>query len=225
MPRTRYDNMAELLEQLGGISPSRVRVNPSPGKATERDVLRILDRENRLYELVDGTLVEKTVGLKEAALASSCSRLIGNYLELHDLGFVAGADGTLKLMGKLVRIPDVSYFSWDRLPSKEYPSAAIPDLAPDLAVEVLSEGNTVREIERKLKEYFMSETRLVWVIDPKTRTVKVFTAPDRFEVKTETDTLDGGDVLPGFTIELKKLFERVPRTPAKKKPAPKRKQR
>ena len=213
MPRVAhpYENLADLLEHLGDIDPRRIHTNPAPGCATEKDVLRLLNRENRLFELVDGTLVEKTMGMKEAMLAMFLGKRVKDFADLHDLGDVAGADGTLKLMNKLIRIPDVAFFSWDRLPNREYPAEPIPDLTPDLAVEVLSPNNTLKEIERKLKEYFLSGTQLVWVVDPDARTVKAHTAPDQFEILSEADTLTGGDVLPGFALPLKQLFARVPR--------------
>ena len=69
----------------------------------------------------------------------------------------------LKLMPRLVRIPDVSFISWDQLPAHEYPNDPIPELHPDIAVEVLSEGNTEEEMRRKVKEYFFAGTRLVWL--------------------------------------------------------------
>jgi len=89
-----------------------------------------------------------------------------------------------------------------------------------LAVEVLSPSNSLKEIERKLKEYFLSGTQLVWIVDLDARTVKVHTAPDQFETLTERETLTGGDVLPGFMLPLKQLFARVPRA---KRPRRKRK--
>lgn len=214
-----FETVGEMLEQLGGIDPRRVRLKPPPGRATEKDLLTLLDHGNRLYELVDGILVEKVMGLKESALAMLLGRRVGDFVEEWDLGFVTGADGTLRLMPRLVRIPEVSFISWDQLPSREYPSRPIPDLYPDLAVEVLSEGNTEEEMERKLKEYFLAGTRLVWLVDPESRTVRVYTAPDEFTRLTEVDTLTGGDVLPGFTLPLRQLFARLPR------PTPKRKGR
>src|SRR5262249_40588800 len=138
-----FETVGEMLEQLGRIDPRRVRLRPPPGEATEKDVLRLLDRENRLFELVDGVLVEKIMGLKESALAMLIGSRIESFVAGHDLGLVAGADGTLRLMPRLVRIPDVSFISWTQLPSREYPAKPIPDLYPDLAVEVLSPGNTV----------------------------------------------------------------------------------
>jgi Uma2 family endonuclease len=187
-----------------------VRLRPAPGKATEADVLRIHRREKRLYELVDGVLVEKVMGLPESALALDVAYLLRAFLARHDLGFLAGADGTLRLMPGLVRIPDVSFISWAQLPRRERPKEPIPDLALDLAVEVLSEGNTLREMERKVREYFFSGTRLVWLVDPAGRSVQVYTAPDRSAVLTAGQVLDGGDVLPGLALSLEQVFANLP---------------
>ena len=91
MPRTRSlfpkdATVADVLQQLGDIPPHRVRVHPALGKATERDLLAVLDHTNRPCELVDGTLVEKPRGYLESYLASELIRLLGNFVEEHDLG-------------------------------------------------------------------------------------------------------------------------------------------
>jgi Uma2 family endonuclease len=207
----RVRTVADLLEQLGDVLPSRVLVDPAPGTATESDVIAIEAREGRLCELVHGVLVEKTTGYDESRLAGEILLFLGEYLRQHDLGALAGADGTLRLMPGVVRIPDVSFIVWRRMPPAGAPTKPIPDLSPDLAVEVLSESNTQREMERKLKEYFDTGARLVWYIDPRDRTVTVYTAPDRFTVLDETATLDGGDLLPGFALPLRELFARASR--------------
>jgi Uma2 family endonuclease len=207
----QFETMAEVLERLGGIDPARVRVRPTPGTATEKDLLALQQRSDRLYELVDGVLVEKVMGLLESALAVWLVYLVQTFLAEHDLGFLAGADGTLRLMPGLVRIPDVSFVSWQRVPVPgQIPTEPIPALAPNLAVEVLSEGNTPGEMTRKLKEYFLAGVQLVWFVDPARRTVEVFTAPDASTLFAEEQTLDGGAVLPGFTLPLARLFARVP---------------
>lgn len=79
-------------------------------------------------------------------------------------------------------------------------------MVPDWAVGVLSVSNTDREMARKLDDYFTAGVRLVWYIDPRARTVEVNTPPDRFVSLGEGDTLDGGDVLPGFALPLRELF-------------------
>src|SRR5262245_32081748 len=139
--------VADLLERLGRIPAHRVRLDPPPGQATEKDVIRIHDRENRLFELVDGVLVEKVMGMLESCLAADLVWMIRSFVDKGDEGLVAGADGMVRLLPGLVRIPDVAFISWQRVGWKEYPREPIPDLAPDLAVEVLSEGNTEEEME------------------------------------------------------------------------------
>jgi Uma2 family endonuclease len=207
--------VADLLDKFGAIAARRIRHDPAPGTATEDDLRRIHEAEDRLYELVDGTLVEKVMGFAEGFLALRLGRLVGNFVEARDLGLVAGADATVRLMPGLVRIPDLSFVSWERLPKREVPLEPIPNLVPDLAVEVLSEGNTQEEMERKLKEYFLTGVRLVWFIDPVRRTLQVYTAPDCCRVLKEGDMLDGGAVLPGLTITVEELFSRLPRKPAR----------
>lgn len=90
------------------------------------------------------------------------------------------------------------------------PPDPIPDLAPDLAFKVLSEANTEREMRRQLKDYFLAGVRLVWYVDPLTRTVTVYTAPDRQTRLTEDQALSGGDVLPGLEVPLRRIFARTP---------------
>ena len=81
--------------------------------------------------------------------------------------------------------------------------------APDLAVEVLSPSNTVREMEQKIDLYFGAGSRMVWIVSPERRTVSVYTSPFEVRILREQDTLEGGDVLPGFSYELSKLFAAV----------------
>ena len=79
--------------------------------------------------------------------------------------------------------------------------------APDLAVEVLSDSNTKAEMDRKLREYFESGTRLVWYVDPETRTISVYTSPLTVSVLVADEILDGGVVLPGFMVRVGSVFE------------------
>jgi Uma2 family endonuclease len=118
----------------------------------------------------------------------------------------------------------VSFFCWDKLPGRVLPTEPIPDLFPDLAVEVLSENNTPEEMGRKLREYFLAGVRLVWMIDSRKRTAEVYTAPDAPAViLDESQALDGGNVLPGFTLPLAELFARLPAVPRKTRTARKKK--
>ncbi len=208
---------ADLLKQLGGIPADRVLLDPPPGTATEKDVLEVERRQGRICELVEGVLVEKAMGLAESFLAMRLGYLLNVYLAKHNLGLVVGADGALRLWPGLVRIPDVSFISWDQLPNRKIPKKPIPDLYPNLAVEVLSRKNTKAEIERKLHEYFRSGTRLAWVVDPRKRTVAVYTAPDQSRLVTSRESLDGGEVLPGLTLPLGELFANLEEEPKREK--------
>jgi Uma2 family endonuclease len=93
------------------------------------------------------------------------------------------------------------------LPTTAFRRAPIPDWVPNLVAEVLSPGNTVDEMDRKLREYFDAGVQLVWYIDPRNRTVRVYTSYDDFTTLTEGDELDGGSVLPGFRLSIRELFE------------------
>jgi Uma2 family endonuclease len=198
--------IADLLEQFGPIPASRIRHDPPPGATTEKDVIEIEAREDRLYELIDGVLVEKAMGYYEAYLASLLGRLIGNYAEEHDLGIVAGADGTLRLFPQQVRIPDVSFVCWERLPEGRLPAEPIPQLVPDLAIEVISQSNTDEEMTRKLHEYFQAGVRLVWYVYPESRSVRVYRNPNEVAELSGEDVLDGDEVLPGYRLPLAQLF-------------------
>lgn len=212
-PPQAFRTVADMLAHLGDVPAHRVRMRPAPGTATEKDVVDIRDRERLLYELVDGILVEKGMGYPESLLAMYLGSLITVHVVRHDLGVVAGEAGMMRLWPGRVRIPDLSFASWERLPERRWPTRPIANFAPDLAVEVLSKGNTRREMAGKLREYFEAGVRLVWYIDPKKRIVTVYTAPDRSTVLRIDDTLDGGDVLPGFTLPLRQLFERTGERP------------
>jgi Uma2 family endonuclease len=116
----------------------------------------------------------------------------------------------------LVRIPDVSFVSWQRIPGEEFPADAIAGLIPDLAVEVLSESNTRAEIELKLDHYFETGVRAAWVIDPKKKSAVVYNSRTRVkEIGTDGD-LTAPKVLPGFRLPLRDVFASLNRK--KRKP-------
>jgi Uma2 family endonuclease len=205
-PTVALATLSDLLDHLGGIAPARVRLHPALGTATEADVLSVHDQEQCLCELVDGVLVEKAMGFRESFLALALGAALRNFVRPRRLGLVTGPDGTIRLAAGLVRIPDVAFIAWDRLPNHRVPTDPIPTLVPNLAVEVLSAGNTAGEMARKCHEYFMAGVELVWLVDPAMRTVTVYTAPEQATVLHAQATLEGGAVLPGFTLYLRDFF-------------------
>lgn len=203
--------VADLLEQLGGIPAFRVRLRPPPGEATESDVLALHDRENRLFELINGVLVEKAMGFRESVLAIFIAAALDAFVRRGNLGIISGADGMMRLFPKNVRIPDVAYVAWNRVPGRRMPSEAIPDLVPDLAVKILSKSNTAAEMARKRREYFAAGCSLVWIVDPDARSVSVFTSVEESVVFDEHALLMCENLLPGFNLSLQELFSQLDR--------------
>lgn len=184
------------------IPAARVVLHPTPGTATVADVEAMLVREGRLCELIDGVLVEKVMGWYESTLAAVLIQLLRNHVAPQRLGIVAGEGGIVRLAPRLVRIPDVAFFARARLPEGKRPTTPIATLAPDLAVEVLSESNTQGEMEQKLRDYLDAGVRLVWYLDPKKRMAWAYESSERMTCLDESGTLDGGAVLPGFTLKV-----------------------
>lgn len=209
VPPPGRKTLADLVEQIGSVPLERIPCPPAPGTATEADVLMRPGGEKRIYELVDGVLVEKPMGYYESILAGILIRLLGQLVEDHDLGQILGEAGTLRLAPGLVRVPDVAFISWRHFPDRMLPAEPIPDLAPDLAVEILSEGNTEPEMERKRREYFAAGVSLVWLVDSASRTARVYASPEAFTLLDENGVLDGGELLPGFSLRLGDWLDRA----------------
>lgn len=109
---------------------------------------------------------------------------------------------------KLKRRPDVAFVSYDRWPRKRrIPRTEAWAVVPDVGVEVVSESNTAEEIMTKIREYFQAGVRLVWVFYPAEEQVYVYTSPTKNVILTRNDDLDGGDVIPGFRLPLRTLYE------------------
>ncbi|MGO8745267.1 MAG: hypothetical protein ACLQNE_04695 [Thermoguttaceae bacterium] len=101
--------IADVLSRLAGFPADRIRVYPTPGTATEQDVLEAESRNNRICELIDGTLVEKTMATYESMLAAELIHCIRCYLDSKNLGAVLAPDGLLKILPGQIRAPDVSF--------------------------------------------------------------------------------------------------------------------
>jgi Uma2 family endonuclease len=199
-----HETVADLLDQLH-VPPERILLRPPPGEATEKDLLK----NPRLCELIDGVLVEKAMGWYESRMGAVLIFLWGSFLEKHPLGIVVGESGYMRVNPEQVRIPDVAFYSWDHFPNKILPMGQILDIVPDLAVEIWSPTNTTKEMHRKRGEYFAGGAKLVWEVFPQQRIVKVYTAPDKETTLDENGVLDGGPVLPGFTLAVREWFERA----------------
>lgn len=170
--------------------------------------LWLMEDDGWWHELIRGELIQMPpASHQHSKLAIRIGRKLGNYVEEHQLGDVTGADGgyILSRNPDVVVAPDAAFVRADRLPPQD-DMPTYPELAPDLAVEVVSPSDRMNDVSDKVMLYLDAGTRLVWVVQPRFKTVTVH-YPDR-SAKTFTveDELDGGDVLPGFTLAVVDLF-------------------
>lgn len=160
-------------------------------------------------ELVRGEpRVMSPAGAPHAVVGSNLLRLLLPFVSQHKLGWVFG-DGLgyeLIALPHTVRNPDASFVRADRLPAEGFRRGFLK-MAPDLAVEVLSPSETASMLEEKLDDYRAAGTPLIWVIDPDRRTVMIVSGDAPLRWIRADETLDGGDVVPGFRCRVAELFE------------------
>src|SRR5262245_2483984 len=117
------ETVGDLIARLGGIDPARIRWKPTPGTATEKDLIDVVDGDDRrLCELVDGTLVEKAVGIHQSFLAAALLSFLGPFIRAHRLGKFGAPDGLMRMPSGNVRMPDVFFIArarWRALPNRQ----------------------------------------------------------------------------------------------------------
>lgn len=165
----------------------------------------------RPSELVRGQIRPMTPASgAHGVIAGTIFAALNAFVEARQLGqcFPDNTGFALPGLSDTVRLPDVAFVDAAQLPEQGIGSGWIA-VAPDLVVEILSPTETASELEEKLRDYRAAGTRLAWVVDPATRVVSIraAAAPDRW--LREGETLDGGDVLPGFALPVAKLFDRL----------------
>jgi Uma2 family endonuclease len=158
-------------------------------------------------ELVRGEIISMTApGFRHGVRQLRAARLLDDYVTTKRIGRITVETGLVTERDPdTVRGPDVSYWSAERLPLDQEPEG-YPDVPADLCVEVLSPSNRPGQIREKLHEYFTRGVRMVWLIDPEDRAVRVYRSPQEARLFHEGATLDGEDVLPGFSCPVADLF-------------------
>jgi Uma2 family endonuclease len=173
---------------------------------TPEQLLRMPDGD--LYELVGGKLKERNLGFKSGRVGGKLLFLLAQYVDQHQLGRVANADASFQCYpddpGK-VRRPDISYLSFATLPPDQEPTGHCL-VAPDLAVEVNSPNDIFEDVAFKAGEYLAAGVKLVWVVDPLTEKVYVYSPGGSGRILSNRDELTGESVLPGFTCRVSDLF-------------------
>lgn len=180
-----------------------------PDRLVTAEELLALDAESGDDELVEGVLCPVSpVNRRSSRSGMRIGSLLTLFVDEHDLGEVYGADAgfVLTRAPDTVRSPDVAFVRGERLTDDVESQERYLDLAPDLAVEVLSPSNRARELSDKVLEYLAAGTRLVWVIEPRQRIVTVDTPDRTARILREDELLDGSDVLPGFSLPVHALF-------------------
>lgn len=177
------------------------------GPLTLEEYERLPEDDGYRLELVGGYIVREP---RPAALHSRVAVRLGRFLDEYAEAGGHGAvlvemDFLLAATPPTVRVPDLAFVSTGRLPD----SLQAPGpwhFGPDLAVEILSPSNRAAEMQRKVFEYLDAGSRLVWVIDPETRTAVAYRSRTDIRLLGPEEALDGGDVLPGFRLPLARLF-------------------
>jgi Uma2 family endonuclease len=160
-------------------------------------------------ELVEGVLVEMSPANRvHGRIASDLHGYLWTHVRAHDLGelYVAETGFIVARNPDSVLVPDIAFVEASRLDVNQSLPGFVP-FAPDLAIEIESPSNTRTEFQRKIKLYFGGGARLIWLVRPIQRTVIVFTGGTAETALGAADTLDGGDVLPGFRLPLANLFK------------------
>jgi Uma2 family endonuclease len=172
--------------------------------ATEDD-LRAMPEDGQKYELVDGQIRVSPAGDRHSFVALNLGMLLAAFVKQHRLGYVMGADAGFRLPSKNVRSPDVSFVAAGRFPNDKPPDDW-GSLAPDLAVEILSPRDRPRYVMDKVGEYLEAGVRLVWVIDPKKERAVVYRSLSDVRELGADESLDGGEVVPGFSCRVRDIL-------------------
>lgn len=212
-----YETIDDLVERFD-VDPERIVLNPLPFTASESDLLDWNDHHDRRAELVDRTLILKALmAVFESGVASALIMMLGQWLRTNvkdgvRLGKVFDSTAIDRMSGGNARLPDVAVILRDSLLTVYRDGVVKTEprvfpKSPEFVVEVLSRSNRRGEIVQKRSEYFASGTRLMWVVDPRKQTVEVWTGTDAPDaVLNRSDTLTGGDLLPGFELSIDDWF-------------------
>jgi Uma2 family endonuclease len=173
---------------------------------TADDLLNMPQEDGKRYELIRGNLIERTPANEtHGEIGAVILYLLGAFVYPKKLGRLYTAETGFELFQNpdTILAPDVAFVSAARLKPRTDKFATI---APDLAVEIVSPSNTKQEMHEKVALYFQAGTRLVWIVYPKSRAIYVYRAEDSVTILKPDGILDGGDVLPGFSVKVADIF-------------------
>jgi Uma2 family endonuclease len=185
---------------------------PENGTSESQSSILVSVPDDMLYEVVDGKIVEKILGVFEADIATLLIRFLAPFVAAHRLGRVLGETiFRIDQAKNLQRRPDVAFVSDARWPAhRKPPKVAVWDMVPDLAIEIVSPSNTADHVQEKIHEYFTAGVSRVWVVYPGQQEVYVYATATQVQIVPLGQDLDGGELVPGFRLPLTVLFEDEP---------------
>jgi Uma2 family endonuclease len=172
---------------------------------TAEDLARMPDDDTVRIELDEGELITMPpAGEEHGFCGLNIGRILGNHVKKYRLGRVYGSDTGFRLNATTVRAPDVAFVRKERLASVR--QGVFANGAPDLAVEVFSPSDSVRQLMRKVKQYFAAGCHTVWIVYPERQEVNVLEASGADRLLGATDTIEAPELLPGFSVPVAEFF-------------------
>jgi len=165
-----------------------------------------MPEDGQKYELVDGEVVVSPAGMYHAEIATKISRIVATFLDDHPIGKVYGDNVGLVFPTGNLRSPDAFFVRTEKLPDGKSP-VTFGEFVPDLAVEVLSTGDSTLYVANKIGEYLECGVPLVWIVDPGAKTVTAYRSLTDIQQFTAEDTISAEPVLPGFTCLVSRFFQ------------------
>lgn len=181
-----------------------INFHPTCVSATEFDAfVRLPENRDQSFELIGGVVCPVVSNPLSSKLGAKMVTFLGIYMLNHDIGHVTGADGGYWVSGERY-IPDAAFIRYEKQPILAYEDGYVP-VAPDLAVEVLSPSNDDEKMRIKITNYLAAGT-VVWALEPLDEVIEVYIPGQPVQILRHGDTLEGGSVLPGFSLKVSEIF-------------------
>lgn len=179
----------------------------APKKYWTDDELLAMPKDGYEREIVNGELIVSPAGLDHGLIIMRIAGPLGTFVLDHELGETFDGQTGCRMESEDLFSPDISFVPSERLQMKRKARTTFFRGGPDLVVEVLSPGDTIRVTKAKIAQYFKNGTRLAWVVHPRTRTIHVYHSPIADKILSITDLLEGEDVVPGFRLPVNRIFK------------------
>ena len=187
----------------GAYPPPPLASEGIPLESVKMTLEEFLQSDLEGYEYVNGELIPRMpTSLKHGKINTSLILSLGSHVRENQLGDIYSSDTGFRI-GERMLIPDIAFVSHARIPDDMDKASPIP---PDLAVEVVSPTDVLNRIVEKAFAYLAAGTQLVWVVEPKSKTVMVYRSETDIKLLTRNDTLTGEDVVEGFACQVAELF-------------------